>query len=164
MVTLISRVAAKDLPPAIATTRTSEVSPIFTFSFTNGAAPSLKSNLPVSGKGFFSISTAIEVVPGMLLEISIGTTAPFSAICGASITMSLLGAGFALPRPFRASAALFAPKASWFHAAAAASGLRSSRPSAARTVLRMLFMDAILACAAAIPPIGLRVFPRGGSR
>src|SRR2546425_683013 len=92
-------------------TRTSEVSPIFAFSLTKGSAPAVKSNLPTSGNGFLSISTAIEVVPGTLLVISIGTTAPFSAICGASISTSLLGRGLPAPSAFSASAAAFAPRA-----------------------------------------------------
>src|SRR6185295_18025726 len=56
----------------------------------------------------------------MLLVISIGTTAPFSAICGASIRMSLVSAEDPAPMPFKASPALFAWNASLFHAASAA--------------------------------------------
>src|SRR5258708_6874767 len=121
-------------------TRTSEVAPIFTFSLTKGTAPSLKSNLPTSGKGFLSTSTAIELVPGSLLVISIGTTAPFSAISGASMTSSPLGAAFAAPMPFSASAADFAPNASLFQAASAAHGLSSIRVIAPSRVLRKRFM------------------------
>ncbi len=121
-------------------TRTSEVSPIFTFSLTKGTAPSLKSNLPTSGKGFLSTRTAIELVPGSLLAISIGTTAPFSAISGASITSSALGAASAAPMPLSASAADLAPNASLFQAASAAHGLSSVKAIAPSRVLRALFM------------------------
>src|SRR2546422_3881939 len=117
-------------------TRTSEVSPIFAFSLTKGSAPAVKSNLPTSGNGFLSISTAIEVVPGTLLVISIGTTAPFSAICGASISTSLLGRGLPAPNAFSASAAVFAPKPSLFQAAASATNGFSQ--AAARSATRLL--------------------------
>src|SRR3989454_3555122 len=122
-------------------TRTSEVSPIFAFSLTKGSAPAVKSNLPTSGNGFLSISTAIEVVPGTLLVISIGTTAPFSAICGASISTSLLGRGLPAPNAFSASAAVFAPKPSLFQvAASAANGFRQA---ATRTATRLLRIGVI---------------------
>src|SRR5579862_3315637 len=51
---------------------------------------------------------SIAIVIGTLLVISIGTTAPFSAICGASISTSLLSALDAIPRFFSASAAVLA--------------------------------------------------------
>src|SRR5579871_424140 len=129
-------------------TRMSEVSPIFTFSLTKGSAPSMKSNLAISGKGFLSTSTAMARVPGMLLAISTGTTAPFSAICGASMRMSLLGAAPVAPMPLSASAAVLAPKASLFQAAAsAAHGLSTPAASTAISALLKGFIEcgAILA-------------------
>src|SRR3954468_661606 len=121
-------------------TRTSEVSPIFTLSLTKGTAPSMKSNLPTSGNGFLSTTTAIELVPASLLVISIGTTAPFSAISGASMRISLLGAAPEAPMPFSASAAELAPNASLFQAANAAQGLSSPTATTPSNTLRNLFM------------------------
>jgi len=59
---------------------------------------------------------------------------------------TLLGAALAAPRLFRASAALFAPKASWFQAASAASGFASSAPRSTRSDL--LVTERILSCGA----------------
>src|SRR5690242_2463623 len=136
--------------------RTKEDSPTFTFTFTNGTALSVKSNFATSGKGFFSTTTAIERVPGTLLVISTGTTAPFSAICGASMRMSFDSAGAPTPRLFSASAALFAPNASLFQAASARSG-RSSRPSAARVFLRNSFI-VLFYLALVAPGLAARLF------
>src|SRR6266571_6222678 len=134
-------------------TRTSEVSPIFAFSLTKGSAPAVKSNLPTSGNGFLSISTAIEVVPGTLLVISIGTTAPFSAICGASISTSLLGRGLPAPSAFSASAAVFAPKPSLFQvAASAANGFRQAAARTATRLLRIGFIRISLEVGILSPP------------
>src|SRR5438034_639092 len=134
-------------------TRTSEVSPIFAFSLTKGSAAAVKSNLPTSGNGFLSISTAIEVVPGTLLVISIGTTAPFSAICGASISTSLLGRGLPAPSAFSASAVVFAPKPSLFQvAASAANGFRQAAARTATRLLRIGFIRISLEVGILSPP------------
>src|SRR4051812_4029381 len=113
-------------------------------SLTNGTAPSWNWNWATSGNGFLSAITAIEFVPGTLLVISIGTTAPFSAISGASMRMSLLGAAPVMPMPFSAASVVFAPNASLFHAANAAQGLASPRATMPSTVLRSEFMAPIL--------------------
>src|SRR5689334_22432649 len=80
------------------------------------------------------------VVPGAALDISIGTTAPFSAISGASMTTSLLGVAPVTPRPLSASPGVLAPKASLFQAASAASGRATASASAASSVRRRRFM------------------------
>ena len=122
--TFTSLAAVRNLPSVVATTtRTFDVSPIFTRSATYGsAAPCAKSKFAAYGNGFFSSSTTIDFVPGMLLWISIGTTAPFSAMSGARITMSFVSTGAAILSCFSASATVFDSKAPRFHSAAASPG------------------------------------------
>src|ERR1017187_10999196 len=72
--------------------------------------------------------------PGRAVDTSIGTIAPFSARFGTLITMASLGTRTSVPNaPFRASAMVFAEKAS------AAQGAPASRepnsPAAAATEL-----------------------------
>ena len=50
-------------------------------------------------------------VPGRLLVISTGTTAPFSAMSGAFTVISLLGVASAAPSPARAPATVLDSKA-----------------------------------------------------
>src|SRR2546427_10574992 len=62
---------------------------------------------------------------GSLLSPAIGTTAPFSAISGAVISIALLGVDPLPPSAFTVSATLFVSNAALFHSCASASpGLR----------------------------------------
>src|ERR1700761_301415 len=82
---------------------------------------------------------AIEVTSGSVVETEIGTTAPFSAISGASrLTLSETSGVLPAKSVLIASAAVFWPKASFGHLAASAAaraGLRgatAARPHPAK--------------------------------
>ena len=67
--------------------------------------------LATSGVGFFSTSSVMDSVFGNLLSTEIGTTAPFSAMLGALMTISLDIAGFLAPTAAMASLSVFIEKA-----------------------------------------------------
>src|SRR5512141_284815 len=84
--------------------------------------------------GFFSTSTAMLLVPGTLLAIVTGTTAPFSAMSGEVIVMSLLSTGCAPPSALTTSASDFVSNAALFHVPCCAHAAPpSSRPAAIST-------------------------------
>src|SRR5258706_14283704 len=106
----------------------------------------------------------MDLVPGRLLVISIGTTAPFSAICGASMTMSLLSVLAATPRPFSASFAVLDWKASLFQAANARSGVSRVAARAAanwKVFLRSKFIESFYLLAAVMPRLRAPFFLEG---
>src|SRR4029078_3352490 len=134
---------------------TLDVWPIFTRVFTHGSVPSGMLKLAARMLGFFSTSSAIDSVFGSLLWIVKGTTAPFSAMSGEVIWMSLLSVGEAPPMALTASLSDFVSKAALFQACCAQALPGLKRPAAAasaRTVappepfsisLRLLFMDSL---------------------
>src|SRR5712671_653102 len=97
--------------------RTFDVCPILMRTDAYGSAPFDMSNVAVKGNGFFSAMMEMLSVLGILLVIAIGTTAPFSAISGAVMAMSLLSLMFVAPRFFTASARAFASKLCLFQVA-----------------------------------------------
>src|SRR5712671_3311100 len=113
-----------------------DVSPILTRVLTMGSGPAGISNSADKVLGFFSIRMAMACVFGSLLSTAIGTTAPFSAISGAVISIALLRVDALPPSALTASATLFVSNAALFHSCASASpGLmipeaaaRASRP------------------------------------
>src|SRR5258706_2735428 len=103
----------------------------------------------------------MDLVPGRLLVISIGTTAPFAAICGASMMMSLLSVLAATPRPFNASFAVLDWKASLFQAANARSGASRVAARAAanwKVFLRSKFMESFYLLAAVMAGLAAAFF------
>src|SRR5712672_1174548 len=113
-----------------------DVSPILTRVLTKGSVPAGISNSADKVLGFFSIRMAMACVFGSLLSTAIGTTAPFSAMSGAVISIALLSVDPLPPSALTASATLFVSNAALFHSCASASpGLmipeaaaRASRP------------------------------------
>jgi hypothetical protein len=82
-----------------------------------GSAPFATSSVAASGNGFFSAINEMLCVFGILLVIAIGTTAPFSAMSGAVMAMSLLSIGLAAPRFLSASATALDSNPGLFQAA-----------------------------------------------
>src|SRR5258706_12946077 len=108
-----------------------DVSPILTRVLTKGSVPAGISNSADKVLGFFSIRMAMACVFGSLLSTAIGTTAPFSAMSGAVISIALLAVDPLPPSAFTVSATPFVSNAALFHSCASASpGLMI--PAAAR--------------------------------
>ena len=95
----------------IATASTFEVWPILMRVLMPVSTASVKSNTPASVVGFFSTRNAIRLTPASAVLAPIGTTAPFSAMSGAVITISLLSTGLAMPRALITSSADLPSKA-----------------------------------------------------
>src|SRR5438309_9604642 len=107
-----------------------DVSAILTRVLTNGSVPEGIANSADSVFGFFSIRMAMACVRGSLLSTAIGTTAPFSAMSGAVISIALLGAEPLPPSAFTVSATLFVSNAALFHSWASTSPV-FTRPATA---------------------------------
>src|SRR5512146_1769072 len=114
--------------------------------------PPVMSKEAASGNGLFSARMEVVCVLGILLVTATGTTAPFSAISGAVITMSLLSIRLAAPMFFSAPATSFDSNAGLFQFAAQTRVLPSnpaavpmtsvpSPPAIFKNVLRTGFMD-----------------------
>src|ERR1700694_593639 len=104
---------------------TFEVWPIFTRVFTHGSVPPGMLKFAARMLGFLSTSSAIDSVFGTLLAMVNGTTAPFSAISGEVMVISLLSAAEAPPIAFTASLSDLVSKAALFQLCAhAARGLK----------------------------------------
>src|SRR5258705_7050093 len=132
---------------------TLDVCPIFTRVLTHGSVPLGMLKLAARMLGFFSTISAIDSVFGILLAMVKGTTAPFSAMSGEVMVMSLLSVGAAPPIAFTASlsdlvsnAALFQPCAEALadlkRPAAKARPSTAAPPEPFSTFLRPLFMVA----------------------
>src|SRR5882724_4728686 len=98
-----------------------DVSPILTRVLTKGSVPAGISNSADKVLGFFSTRMAMACVFGSLLSTAIGTTAPFSAMSGAVISIAPLAVDPLPPSAFTVSATLFVSKAALFHSCASAS-------------------------------------------
>ena len=72
--------------------------------------------------GFFSTRIEIDSVFGIALDTATGTTAPFSAMSGAVIVMSLLSAELPPPSTFTVSATLLVSNAAFQSCAHASPG------------------------------------------
>jgi hypothetical protein len=104
------------------------------------------------------MNTEMLVVPAMMLVTSIGTTAPFSAMSGARMTMSLLSSAFAMPSAFMASMADFASNAPLFQAARATPGLNRAAPARANSPSAPpALMTDLRVCCMSPPPARLDV-------
>src|SRR6266699_890215 len=98
-----------------------DVSAILTRVLTNGSVPEGIANSADSVFGFFSIRMAMACVRGSLLSTATGTTAPFSAMSGAVISIAPLGVEPLAPSALTVSAMLFVSNAALFHSCASAS-------------------------------------------
>ena len=103
---MTSFAAWKYLPSALTSAYTLELSASFKRVDTNGSVPSGISKIADNGVGFFSSMIAIVCVFGSLDSTETGTRAPFSAISGPVIWISLLSAEPLLKN----SAEAFAPR------------------------------------------------------
>src|SRR2546427_10119457 len=102
-----------------------DVSAILTRVLTKGSVPAGISNSADKVFGFFSIRMAMACVRGSLLATATGTTAPFSAISGAVISIAPLGLDPPPPRALTVSATLLVSNAALLHSCASPSpGLR----------------------------------------
>jgi len=133
-VTFTSLAARYTFPSERTAAITRQVSAILTRVTIEGSVPSGSWNVEDRMVGFFSTRIAIRSTRGKPVETLIGTTAPFSAISGASSSTAVDSAAPPSPAALSASPTLFASKAALANSAPIADGWSS--PSAASTPTR----------------------------
>ncbi len=122
MVTLTSFCALKSFPSALTTAITLPVLPIFTRVEAKGIVFALKLKLAIKGIGLASAKMLMLSTPVMSVETVTGTTAPFSAISGALIFMSLEGEGAPPTTALMAASTSLLSKAALGHSASTIEG------------------------------------------